>query len=131
MLTFLETYIGNPYIQALICAGLIFLWGISAKLDVAAVLSSGMWIGFLFLLSSLFYGVLFEQTWWYLIHLFFAVLAFSAFWILLAVIANKWGKPVSNGEGWMVLLMPATVYPAMFAFAVVSKLILDFIRSFL
>lgn len=125
------TYLSDPYIQALISACLIFIWAIFSKLDVAAVLSSGMWVGFLFLLSSLFYGVLFEQTWWYLLHLLFAVLAFSLFWVLLAVLANKFGKPISNGEGWMVLIMPATVYPAMFAFAVVVKLIFDFIKSFI
>lgn len=125
------TYLGDPYIQALICACMIFIWAIFSRLDVAAVLSSGMWAGVLFLFFSLFYGVLFEQTWWYLIHLFFAVLAFSVFWILLAVFANKFGKPISNAEGWMVLIMPATVYPAMFAFAVVVKLIFDFIKSFI
>jgi len=85
----------------------------------------------MYLPSSLFYGVYFDKTWGYLLYTLISVVVFSVFWILLALLANKTGQPIRNGEGWMILMMPVTVFPALFVFAVLSKLIFDTIRSFL
>ena len=121
-------YLSSPYWQLVFCCLLIFLLSVFSKLDVGKTLMSGMWIGMFFLPSSLFYGVFFDQTWLYLFHLFIAAVVFSVFWVLMSVIAGKLGKGISNGEGWMVLMMPLTVYPIMFVFALLIKLVFDFIR---
>jgi len=124
-------YLSNPYHQAVISCLLLLIVSIFTKLDVGAVLIAGASIGMVFLLSSLFYGVYLDKTWNYLLYALFAVVVFSVFWVLLALLANKVGQPIRNGEGWMILMMPATVFPVLFVFAAISKLVFDFIRSFI
>ena len=121
----------NPYLQVGICCVMLLLIAVFSKLDVSTILISGAVLGSVFIFSSLFYGVFFDKTWSYILHTFFSAIIFSALWISLSFIADKFGKSIPNGEGFMILMMPATIFPAMFVFAVVSKLLFDFIRTFI
>ncbi|MFK5892934.1 MAG: hypothetical protein QM504_06910 [Pseudomonadota bacterium] len=117
--------LSNPYFQLMIFGVILLLTAIFTKLDVSTILITGAVLGSVFILSSLFYGVYFDKTWSYILHAFF-----SALWIALSFLADKFGQTISHGEGFMILMMPGTVFPAMFVFAIVSKLIFDFFRSF-
>ena len=123
--------LSNPYYQLVIFCVILLLTAIYTKLDVSTILITGAVLGAAFILSSLFYGVYFDKTWSYILHAFFSAIIFSALWIALSFLSDKFGQTIPHGEGFMILMMPGTVFPAMFVFAIVSKLIFDFIRSFL
>ena len=124
------SYFSDPYIQMTACSLILFALAVISLFDTGIILITGMWIGLLFLPLSLVYGVFFNQPWSYLLHLLLATVAFSSFWILLAAIAEKYGRSLKNGEGMIILIMPVTMFPAFFVAAGVTKLFLDLITSF-
>ncbi len=106
---------------------MMFVSAMFSKFDTGDTLIWGLVGGSLFLFASLFYGVFFDHTWGYILQAFFAVTGFTVLWILLIVASDKFGTPIKNGEGMIVMLAPMMIFPVLFGVAIVVKFVFDFI----
>jgi hypothetical protein len=117
---FTNEYFG--YYQLLILCVLLTVVMLVSLFSETIIISYGAYIFVGSLISNFMLSFFTDNYRYFILHWFLASIGFFIFWCVLIYICSRYGKPY-NGDGGMIILLPAYFLPLLIFISVLLKFV--------